>query len=331
MTDSTTTQNDRLGMGGNNPPPEEALRDDLAAKAVPIDARIDELEKSVARAPAQFTNEDEAARAAELIADIKAAHKAAEAQKDAMKAPFFKLLNMIQNHWVKRLDRLAAMDAMIRPKLKAWQDAKEREERRIREEQAQLAREAQQRAAREKAEKERKEREAQAEADRLAAEAERMKRAAEETARQAALAAQPAAPGKRAAPKKAVALQRKAEVLIQQAEQVTERAEQAQSVAQSANRDAMLARRTTVTAATAVHHAEKQIKGSITAGRVRGEMGALATLRAKKLFRVTNPDAVPRLYMMVNEAAIDAAINKNGVTEIPGVEIYDDTITSVKG
>lgn len=45
---------------------------------------------------------------------------------------------------------------------------------------------------------------------------------------------------------------------------------------------------------------------------------------------VTDPQAVPRQFLMVNEAAIKAAIAQ-GVREIPGVRIIEDVRTGIRG
>jgi len=46
-------------------------------------------------------------------------------------------------------------------------------------------------------------------------------------------------------------------------------------------------------------------------------------------FRVTDPAKVPARYLMVNEAAIKAAV-AGGVREIDGVEIYEDVRTAIR-
>lgn len=45
--------------------------------------------------------------------------------------------------------------------------------------------------------------------------------------------------------------------------------------------------------------------------------------------RVTDPDKVPRQYLMVNEAAIKAAV-KGGTRTIPGVEIFEAAKTAIR-
>lgn len=46
-------------------------------------------------------------------------------------------------------------------------------------------------------------------------------------------------------------------------------------------------------------------------------------------YRVVDPQAVPRQFLMVNEAAIKAAV-AGGVREIPGVEIFEDVRTAIR-
>lgn len=48
-------------------------------------------------------------------------------------------------------------------------------------------------------------------------------------------------------------------------------------------------------------------------------------------FRVTDPAAVPRLYLCVDAAAIQAHVNEHkGATKIPGVEVYSETSAAVR-
>jgi hypothetical protein len=46
-------------------------------------------------------------------------------------------------------------------------------------------------------------------------------------------------------------------------------------------------------------------------------------------FRVTDPAKVPRTFLMVNEAAIKAAV-AGGRREIDGVDIYQDIRTAIR-
>lgn len=66
------------------------------------------------------------------------------------------------------------------------------------------------------------------------------------------------------------------------------------------------------------------------AARVVSSSGRVAAT-ASTVWRheVTDPTAVPRHYLMINEAAIKAAI-AGGLREIPGVRIFEDIKTSVR-
>lgn len=61
---------------------------------------------------------------------------------------------------------------------------------------------------------------------------------------------------------------------------------------------------------------------------VRTEAGA-AHQRKEWVFRVTDPAAIPRDYLVVDERAIREAV-KAGVREIPGVEIFEETKTVIR-
>lgn len=65
------------------------------------------------------------------------------------------------------------------------------------------------------------------------------------------------------------------------------------------------------------------------ASRVQGDYGTTASLRGKWVHEVTDLSLVPAPYLMVNDAAIKAAI-KGGVRAIPGVRIYQETKVQVR-
>lgn len=65
------------------------------------------------------------------------------------------------------------------------------------------------------------------------------------------------------------------------------------------------------------------------AARVIGFSGTKASASVKWVHEVTDAQAVPRQYLMVNEAAIKAAI-AGGVREIPGVRIFEDVRTAIR-
>lgn len=65
------------------------------------------------------------------------------------------------------------------------------------------------------------------------------------------------------------------------------------------------------------------------AARVTSISGVKATASRKWVHEVTDPDAVPRQYLMVNDAALKAAI-AGGKREIPGVRIFEDVRTAIR-
>lgn len=341
---------DRLAIGSNNPPPEEALQVEMAQESGQVDRRLTEIEAAVARVPAVLSNEDEAARLADFLATIAAAKKDADSIRARLKAPFLHLAQMVENHFRRRLDRLEAAEKALRPRLKAWQDEKARQEREEREREAEQRRAAAAKAAAEKAAKEAQERQAReareraereaeqrrqaaakAEADRLKAEAdalraaERAQKAKDEAERKAAAerAAKAAERLKRASAKVDTAQQAAAAAVVMVEQAATTEAETA--------RDARQARQAAVSERSAAFHAEKQVEQSHKAGRVRGDYGSMATLRKVYDFKVIDIDLVPRKYLRIDEPAIRAAINQGGEKAIPGLEIYEDTSTTVRG
>lgn len=69
----------------------------------------------------------------------------------------------------------------------------------------------------------------------------------------------------------------------------------------------------------------------VAAARVVSSATGRATVIARVVWRhrVTDPAAVPRQYLMVNDAALQAAI-AGGVREIPGIEIFEDVQTAIR-
>lgn len=62
---------------------------------------------------------------------------------------------------------------------------------------------------------------------------------------------------------------------------------------------------------------------------VRGATGAGIVTTKRWVHEVTDPTAVPRQYLAVDDAAIKAAV-KAGVRDIPGVRIYQDETVTVR-
>lgn len=63
--------------------------------------------------------------------------------------------------------------------------------------------------------------------------------------------------------------------------------------------------------------------------RVVSFSGAKASASIKWTHRVTDPNKVPRQYLMVNEAALKAAV-AGGARSIEGVEIFEDVRTAIR-
>lgn len=63
--------------------------------------------------------------------------------------------------------------------------------------------------------------------------------------------------------------------------------------------------------------------------RSRGQFGSVASLRTTMEFTVEDVNSVPREFLMVNDAAIRAAI-KAGRREIPGIKIFQKQQTVVR-
>lgn len=63
--------------------------------------------------------------------------------------------------------------------------------------------------------------------------------------------------------------------------------------------------------------------------RTRGDFGTVSSLRGKWTYEVTDINAVPRELLMVNDAAVKAAI-KGGARELAGLRIYQETTLSVR-
>lgn len=62
---------------------------------------------------------------------------------------------------------------------------------------------------------------------------------------------------------------------------------------------------------------------------MKGSMGGSATARKDWTFRITDPNAVPREYMVVDEKKIRALV-KAGLRNISGVEIYEEETLAVR-
>jgi regulator of protease activity HflC (stomatin/prohibitin superfamily) len=75
--------------------------------------------------------------------------------------------------------------------------------------------------------------------------------------------------------------------------------------------------------------AEMANAGALELTRTRGLGGALTALRDNWKHRVTDIQKIPAHFLMVNDAAIRLAI-RQGVREVPGLEIYNDTTAYIR-
>lgn len=376
--DNPAALDPRLGMGGNAPPAEEQLRDELEAGSGDLQRRVEELEAAAARVPAEIVNDDQAQRLTDMIGQVNAAIKHAEAKRAEAKAPYMRLANLAYNFFSVKIDRLDAVKkTTLAPRLKAWQDKKRLHEERKRQEELERRRQAEEQArkereARERAEEEarqqriraeaaeRKAREdaqrAEAERRRLEAEAERLKQEAEAQRRKAAEAEAKRKSDAKAAKKREAAAAKKArldaEAKEAEAERLKQEAEARQAEAQQAERqaeaavqqqseadaeieesamEARQARRLEVHARSDTMHAEKQLGTAHKVATVRGDFGAVASLRRHLDFKVTNPDAIPRRFLMLDETALRRHINQtDGADPVPGIETFEVNETQVR-
>lgn len=113
------------------------------------------------------------------------------------------------------------------------------------------------------------------------------------------------------------------------------RDEEAKALAEAAAREAATMQTTAqMDAAIAIEEKAAEARDAAQAkpaemARTRGDFGSVATLRATWKHEITDETKVPREYLMVNDAAIKAAI-KAKVRSIPGIRIYEDQSVMVR-
>jgi hypothetical protein len=74
---------------------------------------------------------------------------------------------------------------------------------------------------------------------------------------------------------------------------------------------------------------EIALPSSAEASRVHGDYGTTASLRGRWVYEVTNAVEIPRHLLMVNDAAVKAAI-KAGERDIPGLRIFQEMKVGVR-
>lgn len=299
-----TLLDDRLGIGGNQPPdPIEELRAKLAETHLPLAERQADILAMEGRLPASCDDEDTAKKLADGVKVCMTFTKNSEAARVAAKEPFLASERAV-DAWFKNLaqpvDRLKGKIASL---LTAYQRRIEAEERARREaEAARLRAEA--------AEADRQRREAQA----AARKAEQDRLAAERAAREAKDAAE-----REVAEARAAAARAEAEKLA------------ADQAARDAKAEAVAAREE---ADRAAQHA-KEKPAELT--RQRSDLGSVASLKRTWDFEIVDADAVPRMFMRVDDAAIRAYIRsstdrKTGEcrAKIDGVRVFEKHDTVVR-
>lgn len=365
----------RHGIGGNNPPdPIEILRTHLRETYAPLMKRCDELLALEGRLPAEM-DDDWEAKITEAIKsctkfirnsettrlDANEPHRALIAATDG----FFKAMSdkvdtlktkMAAQYLTPYQQMKAAAEKRRREEEARAAKAKAAEEERLRREEAARLAEAKRKEEAAKQEAARIERERREEKERREAEARREIERAEEAKREARRLEQEAKEKKdREAAEAAKAAKAKADREIAEAKEKRDR--EAREAKEEAERKAAEAkeaadrakderREQERVAAEARDRAAASTQRANTAGRAaqakqselsrtRTDLGAIASLRTVWEFEVIDAEAVPRLYLSVNEAAIAAAIKAATIDgkcslKIDGVRIYPKTDSVVR-
>jgi hypothetical protein len=307
----------------------EALSEEEQQRIAEVAGSIDTVVEA-ARA-IEVRTEQEAGVATEFLARVSQERKLANAARTAIVKPLNDHVKFINGTFSDKLERLGEADGIVRKRVLGFQ---EEQRRKAAEEQARLDAE-------------------RAEREREAAE-ERAREAAEETARREAAAREAAAA--EAAARKAEQERREEEerlqgelademrgldmpLLVAELESDDSRrarAADAELGRRDAEHRAEAARRAAEEAAEAERAArevEEQARAApvedapraeaVQPGVIRSAAGSAST-RAVWDFEVTDPDRVPREWLVVDEKAIRAAVKRKAdpVREIPGVRIF---------
>ena len=99
-----------------------------------------------------------------------------------------------------------------------------------------------------------------------------------------------------------------------------ELAEQAEALGQDAAAEAILEG--------GIETAEAEMKAA-KMGTSRGQHGGTSSARTVWKWKLTDKDQVPREYLTVDRVLINEAV-RNGLREIPGIEIYEDVQIAVR-
>ncbi len=362
--DTITTPNPREAIGGNNPPePIELLRAQLKETHTDLIARCNVLLGLAERLPETMDDEWEA-KISEAIKSCTKFTRASEVTRLDANEPYRALIAATDAFFKGMSDKVDTLKGKLaKDYLTPYQTEKAARERRRLEEQARAARAAAEEAARiarEEAERvaeakrreeaarleaerlkrerieaeEKRKAEAKAELDRIEAErvAAERREAEAKTKRAREKAARDAAAAELEAKEAAARLKREEQAAKDKAR---EDAREAKADIETAAADRREAARVSAVArdraagATQTQNLTTRAAKASTAdlSRTRTDLGAVASLRTTWTHDVTDPAAVPRLYLSVNDAAIAAAIKAATVDgkcelKIPGVHIY---------
>lgn len=365
----------RHGVGGNNPPdPIEILRTHLRETYVPLIQRCDELLALEGRLPAEM-DDDWEGKISEAVKSCTKFIRNSEVTRLEANEPHRALIAATDAFFKKMSDRVDTLKAKLSAEyLTPYQQEKAAKEKRRREEEARVAeakRKEEERIRREEAarlaeakrreeaakaeaariererreEKERREAEARAEIERaeeakrearrreVAAKEAKDREAAEAAKAEKAKAEREIAEAKEKRDREAAAAKEEAERKDREAKEAierekAERKEQERVAAEARDRAAAATQRANKAGAAAKAN-------TADLSRTRTDLGAVASLRTDWKFEVTNPAAVPRPYLAVNEPAIAAAIKAATVDgkctlKIDGVRIYSVTNSVVR-
>lgn len=299
---------------GDNRPPDAAkiLQEQLAETHAPLIERANEL--LGVTLPAEM-NDDEEARISETIKSCTKFIRNADVTRLAANEPHRALISATDGFFKNLSDKVEKLKAKLGSQyLTPYQQAKADEEKRRRDAEAAEAK----RIADAAAEAER------AEAQRLAA----IKKAEDDAWRAARDAERQAAEAKSAG-ERAAAAARQREIKEEQDRLEAQRKEQ-EDAERKARDDAAIAQEA---------NDKARVSASAKAAdmsRSRTTLGAVASLRTTWEFQVTDPAAVPRQFLSVNETAIRVAVKAattpdgKNTLKIEGVRIYPKTDSVVR-
>lgn len=371
----TTDDAGRHGIGGNNPPsPIEMRRAELQANHKPVTDRFAELMGMLDRLPEHMNDEWED-KITEAIKSCTKFSRNCEVTRLDANEPYRALIAATDAFFKAMSDKVDALkDKMNVEYLTPYKQAKADAEKRRREEEARKAKakaDEEERARRAEAarlaeikrkedearrEAERVERERRAEEQRIKDEAKREIERAEAAKREArrleqeakdkkdreaaeaakaekakadqAIADAKAKRDREAAEAKAKATREAEDAAAEIERTKADRKEQERVAAEARDRAAVSTQRANATNKAAQAKASEM-------SRKRTDLGALGSLRTVYEHEVTDPAAVPRLYLSVNDGAIAAAVKAATVDgkcslRIPGVRIYPKTDSVVR-